>query len=150
MVEVSSKLQGRAQMKRGDPPAGTAPGANKMSPRLERLAVINAQHRTKLVRVEPTDDRYRKSLKHLPSQIGFNATGPATWPMDVFTKRRLREGSIRVLGQVEHPNRDDQIRNAKSMAEHRQDQGQPQARPQEPKQAQPQQAQSSEQQSSEP
>ena len=82
MVEVRSKMAGLNQRKEGDPPAGTVPGADaaKKNPRLERLAAIARENQLKLVRVEPTKDKYRKTLKPLPSDIGFRETGSAVWP----------------------------------------------------------------------
>jgi hypothetical protein len=79
----------------------------------------------KLVSVEPTQDRYRKTLKHLPSKIGFRETGPATWPMDTFTQRRLREGSIRILGPVEHPNREAEMKKAQPQQAQPEPEGKP-------------------------
>ena len=46
------------------------------------------------VRVNPRDDGVRKYIKHLPSKRGFPAEGPALWPNDNFTARRLRDGSV--------------------------------------------------------
>lgn len=48
------------------------------------------------VAVEATEARYR-ALKHMPSQIGFEADGTARWPADQFTFRLRDEGAIRLL-----------------------------------------------------
>lgn len=48
------------------------------------------------VAVEATEERYR-ALKHMPSQIGFEADGTARWPADQFTFRLRDEGAIRLL-----------------------------------------------------
>jgi hypothetical protein len=60
------------------------------------------------VRVVPADgegftaDDMRRLLKH-PSAGGFRSSGDIEWPNDTFTKRRLREGSVKLVeGQ---PNR---------------------------------------------
>jgi hypothetical protein len=50
------------------------------------------------VRVEPTKDDYRKYLKH-PRGGGFPKEGPATWPDDRFTSRRIADGSVKVAGE---------------------------------------------------
>jgi hypothetical protein len=48
------------------------------------------------VKVDPRDDDVRKYIKHLPSGRGFPASGPALWPNDNFTARRLRDGSVKL------------------------------------------------------
>ena len=56
------------------------------------------------VRVEPADgdgfkaEEMRRLLKH-PSAGGFRSEGSIEWPNDTFTKRRLREGSIKLVGE---------------------------------------------------
>jgi len=46
------------------------------------------------IRVTPTDDKYRKILKH-PNGMGFRSEGSVEWPNDRFTKRRIAEGVIK-------------------------------------------------------
>jgi hypothetical protein len=50
------------------------------------------------VRVVPAKEEYRKTLKHLPSGVPFPPAGPAEWPLDQFTQRRLRDGSVTLEG----------------------------------------------------
>ena len=45
------------------------------------------------MKVYPKDDKIRGFLKH-PSGVGFKEYGPANWPKDSFTMRRLRDGDI--------------------------------------------------------
>ena len=45
------------------------------------------------MKVYPKDDKIRGFLKH-PSGVGFKEYGPANWPKDAFTLRRLRDGDI--------------------------------------------------------
>lgn len=49
----------------------------------------------RVVRVVPTNERLRKYLKH-PSRGGFLAEGASEWPLDQFTKRRIKEGDITI------------------------------------------------------
>jgi hypothetical protein len=50
------------------------------------------------VRVSPRDDGIRRILKH-PAAGAFRSEGSVEWPLDQFTKRRLREGSV-IIEQV--------------------------------------------------
>jgi hypothetical protein len=70
-------------------PKVTLRGQN-MQAKLERVA----RHVPPPIRVDPRDDGVRKYIKHLPSKRGFPASGPALWPNDNFTARRLRDGSV--------------------------------------------------------
>jgi hypothetical protein len=45
------------------------------------------------MKVLPKDDNVRKILYH-PTGGKFRAEGPADWPDDTFTARRLRDGDI--------------------------------------------------------
>ena len=60
----------------------------------ERLEAIAAQNTMPRVRVVPTDEKYR-TLRH-PNGVHFRSTGSIEWPLDKFTARRLREGSIKI------------------------------------------------------
>jgi len=53
------------------------------------------------VMVEPTKDEYRKTLRHMPSGVGFKETGGARWPMDTFTQRRIREGAVKLIEEAQ-------------------------------------------------
>lgn len=66
------------------------------------------------IRVNPRDDEIRKVLSH-PSVGGFRETGSIEWPLDNFTKRRLRDGSVTREEQVDTERRE----------RHRRDQSQP-------------------------
>jgi len=56
----------------------------------------------KVVRVVPKNADIRKYLKHPATRVGFLAEGAAEWPNDVFTKRRIRDGDVRIE-QAEAP-----------------------------------------------
>jgi hypothetical protein len=48
------------------------------------------------MQVVPKNDEMRKLLKH-PSGVGFREKGPANWPNDSFTARRVRDGDITIV-----------------------------------------------------
>lgn len=50
----------------------------------------------RVVRVLPTSDLIRKYLKHQPSRIGWLKEGSVEWPLDTFTRNRLRDGDITI------------------------------------------------------
>jgi hypothetical protein len=66
--------------------------------RLARVATVKRP----LVRVVPCDgkgftaDDMRRLLKH-PQAGGFRSEGSIEWPLDTFTIRRLKEGSVKVV-----------------------------------------------------
>lgn len=45
------------------------------------------------MKVFPKNDQVRKLLKH-PVAKGFRAEGPAEWPDDSFTARRIADGDV--------------------------------------------------------
>jgi hypothetical protein len=55
------------------------------------------------VRVTPKDDTIRGLIKH-PSGVKFPAEGSVEWPLDSFTRRRIRDGDVTVEDAKEgHP-----------------------------------------------
>ena len=46
-----------------------------------------------MVKVLPKDDHIRKIIKH-PTGGAFPEEGPANWPDDQFTTRRLKDGDV--------------------------------------------------------
>jgi hypothetical protein len=50
------------------------------------------------VKVIPATDEIRKYVKH-PTGIKFGKSGPAEWPMDGFTRKRIREGAVKLEGE---------------------------------------------------
>jgi len=46
------------------------------------------------VRVNPKDDDMRRLLKHPSTGVRFPAHGSVEWPLDQFTRRRLKDGSV--------------------------------------------------------
>jgi hypothetical protein len=45
------------------------------------------------MKVWPTSDKVRQVLKH-PARGGFRDHGPADWPDDTFTYRRIKDGDV--------------------------------------------------------
>lgn len=64
-------------------------------------AALAAEHQKKhvRVRVEPVKEEQRHVLVH-PNGMAFRATGSVEWPLDRFTHRRLREGSIKIVENI--------------------------------------------------
>jgi len=59
--------------------------------RMRKIAQMKAVSR---VRVLPRDETVRQDIRHMPGGIAFPAEGSVEWPLDQFTKRRLREGVV--------------------------------------------------------
>jgi hypothetical protein len=62
----------------------------------ERPREASTSERPGVVRVVPKNDDLRRFLKHGLTRVGFLAEGSAEWPMDQFTKRRLKDGDITI------------------------------------------------------
>jgi hypothetical protein len=77
---------------------------NGMSERAKFLKARNDRVREltpkrPMLQVEPTKDDYRKYLKH-PNGTKFpQNSGSALWPQDRFTRRRIADGSVKVIEQ---------------------------------------------------
>jgi hypothetical protein len=80
-----------------------------------RLQRVRDMRRVEGVRVLPnagegySEDQMRRLLKH-PTAGGFRSEGDIEWPNDTFTKRRLSEGSIRLVEQKSEGERRDRSR----------------------------------------
>jgi hypothetical protein len=64
----------------------------------ERLKRVIHNRPVPSVRVAARDEAVGRVLRH-PSGGGL----PGTWPNDTFTRRRLRDGSIRIVGEAKAP-----------------------------------------------
>lgn len=58
-------------------------------------AILDAQA-VKRVRVLPANDAIRAAIKHPTGGIAFPASGSVDWPLDQFTKRRIRDGDVTI------------------------------------------------------
>jgi hypothetical protein len=76
----------------------------RMSERIKKMREAAPTRPT--VKVTPKDDTIRRVLKH-PRGGGFPKEGPATWPDDRFTFRRLRDGDITVSDGERRAHRND-------------------------------------------
>ena len=63
---------------------------------------------TKRVRVNPRDDVIRRDIKHGVAGIRFPVEGSVEWPLDQFTKRRLRDGSVTMETEEQKKDRENQ------------------------------------------
>lgn len=71
-----------------------APGRSRAGQaRHDRLERLRDEQAIEQIKVVPRDDTMRRKLVH-PSGVGFRSTGGATWPLDRFTRQRLKEGAI--------------------------------------------------------
>lgn len=68
-----------------------------------RLARIAQSHAVPHVRVLPADENMRHILKHPRGWIAFRSSGSVEWPLDTFTRRRLRDGDITLEEERERP-----------------------------------------------
>jgi len=71
----------------------TEPSVRQQQIEARRARVAAQLPKIPRVRVLPASDDIRKYIKH-PTGIKFPATGSAEWPLDSFTRRRLRDGSV--------------------------------------------------------
>jgi hypothetical protein len=60
--------------------------------RQERIARVRAMAPDQTVRVNPRDEGIRSRLRHPLRGRGFPSTGSVEWPLDTFTRRRIRDG----------------------------------------------------------
>lgn len=67
--------------------------------RMQRMKQIRDMSAVQRVRIEPTKEEYRKVLKHPSNNQAFRETGSVEWPLDQFTKKRIREGSVKIVEQ---------------------------------------------------
>jgi len=66
----------------------------QLDARKKRMAELNPPARS--VRVTPANDDLRRVLKHPRSGTKFPASGSVEWPLDQFTRRRIKEGAVTV------------------------------------------------------
>jgi len=64
--------------------------------RQERLDQIKQSTAVPRVRVTPKNDAIRKYIYHPRTGMRFPAEGSAEWPLDNFTKRRIRDGDVTI------------------------------------------------------
>jgi hypothetical protein len=57
------------------------------------MALVKQGRDIQRVRVTPKDDVVRASLRH-PRRGGFRSVGSIEWPLDTWTKRRIKDGDV--------------------------------------------------------
>jgi hypothetical protein len=75
------------------------PGSRAGQARRDRLEMLKRESAVEHVKVLPGSDSMQRRLEH-PTGIGLRAKGASDWPLDTFTKRRLKEGAI-ILAPVD-------------------------------------------------
>ena len=102
--------------------------------RRKRMAKLNPP--VERVRVTPANDDLRRTLKHPKGSVKFPEKGSVEWPLDQFTRRRIKEGSLKREDEKGHRERHEQAAQPQQPAQqpgHLQQPGQPQAtQPQQP------------------
>jgi hypothetical protein len=87
------------QQQKANQQVNRRPGPRAHPAHLAALAAEKKKARVR-VRVEPTREALRHVLQH-PNGMAFRAQGSVEWPLDRFTQRRLDDGSIRVVAQID-------------------------------------------------
>jgi hypothetical protein len=62
---------------------------------MERMAKVRKAREVPRVRVIPRDDEVRAVIKH-PRAGAFRSSGSMEWPHDTFTRRRVRDGTVKL------------------------------------------------------
>jgi hypothetical protein len=83
-----------ANEQKSETPAKPEPSIRKKI-QMARMAKISKAKKRLRVRVSPRDDEVRASLKH-PRAGAFRSTGSLEWPDDTFTRRRIRDGTVKL------------------------------------------------------
>jgi hypothetical protein len=82
------------------------PRSQKIAERKKFMAEMTKNKRPR-VRVTAGNDDMRKVLKH-PNGVGFPKDGGSVeWPHDQFTRRRIKDGSVKVEEHRDEKQRDD-------------------------------------------
>ena len=71
--------------------------------RKDKIKEIRDLTKIPVVKVLPRDESIRKHIAHMPGNIKFPAEGPAKWPFDSFTRRRLRDGDVTLVDEGKTP-----------------------------------------------
>lgn len=58
-----------------------------------RMKFVRDARTPRKVRVSPAKELFRGLIKH-PNGGGFRSSGSVEWPLDSFTKRRIRDGDV--------------------------------------------------------
>jgi hypothetical protein len=62
---------------------------------LMRMAMVKQGKEVARVRIAPCNETARANIKH-PRAGAFRSTGNNEWPDDTFTRRRIREGTVKL------------------------------------------------------
>lgn len=65
----------------------------RLQRREARMKFVRDAREPRKVRVSPTKEEFRTLIAH-PNGGGFRSTGSVEWPLDSFTKRRIRDGDV--------------------------------------------------------
>lgn len=65
----------------------------RLQRREARMKFVSDARTPRKVRVAPAKEEHRGILSH-PNAGGFRSSGSVEWPLDSFTKRRIRDGDV--------------------------------------------------------
>jgi hypothetical protein len=83
------------------------PRSQQIADRKKRMAELTPK--IPRVRVTPANDDLRRVLRH-PNGMKFPPNGSVEWPMDQFTRRRIKDGSVTVEERAKDEHKDDKPR----------------------------------------
>ena len=81
------------QAKNNEPSKEKDPRTQHIEERKQQMAKL--RKKVQRVRVTPRDDDMRRLLKH-PNGMAFQKSGSVEWPLDQFTRRRIKDGSVSI------------------------------------------------------
>lgn len=67
----------------------------RLQRREARMKMVRDAQQPRKVRVSPANEDHRGLLTH-PNAGAFRSSGSIEWPLDSFTKRRIRDGDVTV------------------------------------------------------
>lgn len=85
--------RGKDKAAENHPARGEGGKSHRLARREARLKAIREAQTPRRVRLTPKDDNTRQVLRH-PRYGAFPSSGSVEWPLDQFTKRRIRDGSV--------------------------------------------------------
>ena len=90
---LSAREPAREDMTMSNETKELDPRSQQIADRKKRMAELAPK--IERVRVTPANDDLRRIMRH-PNGMKFPPQGSVEWPMDQFTRRRIKDGSVTV------------------------------------------------------